>query len=353
MPHNPNIDFLDNYILQAPLYGDAFKIDASEVHTYLVNFMSSNETAEVKMLPNAPLTNGRLDFRALQEHYEGVGVSAINVIKAEETIKNLFYAGEKKPAMWWDEFEKRLSHAFTIIHKKEKREVYSNEMKLRVLIQKVNVDFLQSVKAAMSIELTRTPLIMTYEQALMTFRNEVNRKHPPEMTSSNNRSRRINEVNNRGPGGRFSGRGRGRGNGRGAGRGGRGRGRGQGNSRGHPDARWVTGTNGRSIEVHASYHFPPEIWNAIPSSEKRRINEERKQYRDNKRQRISEVGYVPAAINIQNDGAGSIAGSTVGPMSVNRVTTNSDRSANGFQGTMMGGRHEQASLWSRNTNNIN
>ena len=115
----------------------------------------------------------------------------------------------------------------------------------------------------------------------------------------------------------------------------------------------MTGTNGRSIEVHASYHFPPEIWNAIPSSEKRRINEERKQYRDNKRQRISEVGYVPPAINVQNDGASSIAGSTVGPMSVNRVTTNSDGSANGFQGTMMGGRHEQASLRSRNTNNIN
>ena len=66
--------------------------------------MSGNETAEVKMLPHAPLTNGRLDFRALQEHYEGVGVNAINVIKAKETIKNLFYAGEKKPAMWWDEF---------------------------------------------------------------------------------------------------------------------------------------------------------------------------------------------------------------------------------------------------------
>ena len=61
-------------------------------------------------------------------------MNAINVIKAKDTIKNLFYAGEKKPVMWWDEFEKRLSHAFTIIHKKEKREVYSNEMKLRVLI---------------------------------------------------------------------------------------------------------------------------------------------------------------------------------------------------------------------------
>ena len=38
---------------------------------------------------------------------------------------------------------------------------------------------------------------------------------------------------------------------------------------------------------------------------------------------------------------------------MSRVTTNSDEGANGFQGTMMGGRHEQASLRSRNTNNIN
>ena len=126
----------------------------------------------------------------------------------------------------------------------------------------------------MSIELTRTPLAMTYEQALMTFRNEVNRKHPPEMTSNNNRSREINEMNNRGPSGGAPGRGRGRASARGTGRGGRGRGRGcgQGNSRGHPNARWVIGTNGRSIEVHASYHFQPDIWNVIPSSEKRRIN---------------------------------------------------------------------------------
>ena len=97
-------------------------------------------------------------------------------------------------------------------------------MKLRVLIQKINADFHLSVKVAMSIELTRTPLTMTYEQALMTFRNKVNRKHPPEMTSSNNRNRNINEVNNRGSGGRFSGRGCGRGSGRGPGRGERGRG---------------------------------------------------------------------------------------------------------------------------------
>ena len=71
-----------------------------------------------------------------------------------------------------------MNHAFTIIHKRERRDVYSDEMKLRILIQKVNLDFLQGVKSAMSIELTREPLMMTYDQAMMTFRNEVNRKSP-------------------------------------------------------------------------------------------------------------------------------------------------------------------------------
>ena len=71
--HDPNIDFMENYIKQAPLYGDAFNIDAAEVHTYLINFTSGNDTAEIKMLPNAACKNGRLDYRALQEHYEGIG----------------------------------------------------------------------------------------------------------------------------------------------------------------------------------------------------------------------------------------------------------------------------------------
>ena len=208
-PMTLKIDYLDNYINQAPLYGDAYTIDAAEVHTYLINFMSNNQTAVVKMLPHAAENDGRLDYHALVEHYEGIGVLGVNVLKTEETLKSLFYSGKKKPAMWWDEFETQLSHAFTIIHKDQKREVYSNEMRLCILLQKVNADFLQSVKAAMSIEITRVPLIMTYEQALMTFCNEVNRKHSPSMSNNNSRSRRVNEVNNRS---NRSGNGRGRGN---------------------------------------------------------------------------------------------------------------------------------------------
>ena len=137
--NDPELDFIENYILQAPIWGAVFKVDAAEDHTYLVNFISSNSIAEVKMLPYAHENNERLDFKALREYYEGVGVISINVIKAEETLKNLFYAGERKPHMWWDEFEKQLSRSFMIIHKNEKREVYSNEMKLRILIQKINV----------------------------------------------------------------------------------------------------------------------------------------------------------------------------------------------------------------------
>ena len=346
LPHDPNIDYLDNYINQAPLYGDAYTTDAAEVHTYLTNFMSNNQTAEVKMLPHATKNDGRLDYHALVEHYEGVGVLGVNVLKAEETLKSLFYAGEKKPTMWWDEFEKQLSHAFTIIHKDQKREVYSNEMRLRILLQKINADFLQSVKAAMSIEITRVPLLMTYEQALMTFRNEVNRKHPPSMSNNNSRSRRVNEVNNRS---NRSGSGRGRGNNNNRNnnnnnRGGRGRGR----SRGHPDARFITGTNGRRLEIHASYNFPPEVWNAIPQAEKRRINDERQQYRENKRMRVSEVAYIPQAINVQQDDARSNTGSAVGSTTQSRAISESNTS-----GSIMGGRNEQAQLRARNPANMN
>ena len=355
-PNNPNINFIENYITQAPLYGPAFDVDASEVHTYLTNFMAGNDTAEVKMLPYAQYSNGRLDYKALQEHYEGVGVNSVSIVKAEKTLESLFYSGEKKPHMWWDEFEKQLNHAFTIIHKRERREVYSDEMKLRMLIQKVNVDFLQGVKSAMSIELTREPLMMTYDQAMMTFRNEINRKFPPG-TVTNNRTRRVNEVST-GP--RYNQAGRGRGRGRGGRGGGRGRGmssgvrtgRGRGNNRGHPNARFITGTNGRTLEIHPSYNFPPEIWNVIPPNEKRKIIEERNNY-SNKRQRISAVQYaasVPPAISVnqgQHDAssvAGSMAGSSVG----RNAETNSQ--ANEQQSTsIMGGRNEQASLRSRNT----
>ena len=128
-------------------------------------------------------------------------------------------------------------------------------MKLRILNQNVGADLLQAIKASIAIELTKTPMNMTYEQALSAFRDEVNRKHPPEL-SQNTRPRRIQQTQF-GCGAGRSGRGftrGGRGRGRGFGRGGRG-----GRGRGHPEARFVTGMDGKTIEVHPAYKFNPEV----------------------------------------------------------------------------------------------
>ena len=67
-------------------------------------------------------------------------------------------------------------------------------MKLRILCKKINADFLQSARAGINIELSKVPMTMAYTHALATFRNEVNRKFPPDMTNNNNRARRINEA---------------------------------------------------------------------------------------------------------------------------------------------------------------
>ena len=102
--------------------------------------------------------------------------------------------------------------------------------------------------------------------------------------------------------------------------------------------------------MHASYTFPPEIWNALPHTEKKRINDERQQYRANKRMKVSQVAYVPQAINAQQDYARSITDSTGASTAQSRPVSeqNTDYNSN-----IMGGRNEQAQLRARNPANMN
>ena len=98
--------------------------------------------------------------------------------------------------------------------KKERRQVYSDEMKLRILCRKINADFLEATRQLINVDLTRTPVTMTFAQALASFRNEVNRKFPPSLTPTE-RTRRMAEIDtsynrNRGGRGGRGGRGRGR-----------------------------------------------------------------------------------------------------------------------------------------------
>ena len=175
---DPSASILEDYVNRAPLVGDAFDADSSEVHTYIVNFTAGNEMAESKLLAIADQSNGRLDFKVLQDHYEGVGINDIAIREADNIIATLEYTGERRPTMWWDEFEKKLTMAFVTYDKREKRQVHSNEMKLRILCQKVNADFLHTTRQIINIGLTRTPVTMTYEQALASFRNEATESFP-------------------------------------------------------------------------------------------------------------------------------------------------------------------------------
>lgn len=170
-------DFLDDYVAAAPLFGNAYAIDTIQVHTLLLNFVTWNDTAEAKIQGLSRANDGREAFKRLTEHYEGVGIHAIDIREADEVLKTLFYGGEKPPRMWRSEFEKRLTRAFNAYVKREGRIVHSDEMKIRLLIDKIKADFLTPTKAQLEIELSRVPLTITYDQSLALFRNMVNQKH--------------------------------------------------------------------------------------------------------------------------------------------------------------------------------
>ena len=361
-----NVEFLDNYVDLAPLNGVAFASNASEVHTFLVNFITENPTAENKILPYADLNNGRRDYQALKDHYEGVGATAKAIVKSEDDLQNLFYAGEKKPHMWWEEFEMRLTVAFATIDKHEGRQVHSDESKLRMLNKKIKCDFLEIVRTGIELDMTRLPMTMTYEIALANYRNAVNRKFPGDGETRRS-ARRINQV------GSQRGRGRGRGgrhfnrDGRGRGRGfdHSGRGRGDFNKRGRSDAWFVTCNDGTRLEVHPAYSFSDAVWNKIPQETRSRLMDQRREYKRTRSVAQSDSSYRCNQYrgNYYNDDDQRSQYSTFssGPPSTNNrnqsesathiseITTNNGDGG----GSIMGGRNEQASICTRNANNRN
>ena len=79
-------DFIDEYLDKAPLTGQVYLTNAAEVHTYIIKFTSGNTVAEAKMVQNAQKNDGILDSIALKNHYEGVGVHAIYIVKSDKII---------------------------------------------------------------------------------------------------------------------------------------------------------------------------------------------------------------------------------------------------------------------------
>ena len=125
-----------------------------------------------------------------KEIYEGTGANAKDITKADRTIREMHYTGEKKPYMWWDEFEKQLQWAFSAYDKREGRVVYSEEMKLRVLDNKIKADFLTATKSSLKVEMNKVPMTLTFDMALKSYRDIVNEMNPVSLVHQNRSQRR-------------------------------------------------------------------------------------------------------------------------------------------------------------------
>ena len=263
--------------------------------------------------------------------------------------------------MWWDEFERRLTDAFITYDKHEKRSVHSDNKKLRILHRKINAEFLQATKSSINIEHARTPVNLSYDDDLAVFRNQVNQKYPPELSTSNNRRpRTVNEVDSMGSGrgGLFQGRGRGHYGGRGGydrggifygerGRGGRyGRGGRQnsGYKRSIPDDRMVQCNDGMQIVVHPAYDFTADEWFRLPEAKNIWIRGERTQYKRSRR----------------NDDKTVVRKTTTGGVQeyirsiekrISAIELNTGDGQSRASGSIMGGRNKQEKMRSRNNGN--
>jgi len=336
-------NFLEEYINNAPLVGPAYNSDNAEVYAYLVNLIIGNQTVESKIQALNNQRDGRSAFMTLKDHYEGTGLNAVDIINADKILAKLHYSGEKPPYMTWTDFERQLRAAYAAYDRREKRVVHSNEMRLRTLMEKVNADFLQSAKTAFEIMMDQTPMTLTFEAAMTTFRNAVRKKFPTSVTGTTTATRGVRrqvQESNRGGSGR-GGRGRGGRGGRGINSGRSGK-RSQDPYRTRSDSEIVTLTDGSRIEYHPSFRFPADKVRLFPRELMDRTKREREEYKRNKaagNNTNREIQELRAELQLmrQSSNPPSVvtAPGTSNQSHVSQVTVGTSGS------TMMGGRNDQ------------
>ena len=108
----PNNDFLDDYVNNATLMGEAFNINAVEVNTFIVNLIAQNEEAESVIKVQEDKIDKKKGWKALKSHYEGIGVYSNDITKADLKLRTIAYTGVNNPTMWWIDFERRLCFAY-------------------------------------------------------------------------------------------------------------------------------------------------------------------------------------------------------------------------------------------------
>ena len=104
-------DFVARLIACAPLNNATFRADAQKVHQLLMNFLVA-ESAEQWIKNLAPRVNGRLDMKALRNHYGGEGNASRRIATAEKLCETLHYKSER--SMPFSTFLDRMQKMFNI-----------------------------------------------------------------------------------------------------------------------------------------------------------------------------------------------------------------------------------------------
>ena len=103
-----NDDFLDNYVASARLEGNSYVIDTLQVHTFLLNIVSSNDTAEAKIQGLSRPNDGREHGQSKASSSPGRSGEPPNASTSERSYQWTWFQGtwrcwpwRKRRMTWW------------------------------------------------------------------------------------------------------------------------------------------------------------------------------------------------------------------------------------------------------------
>jgi hypothetical protein len=139
--------FVEECIARAPLEGTAFEADARHVHQIILS-LTAGEHSEQWIKPLRKEQNGRRDIEALRNHYQGEGNSSRRIAEAERLRDTLHYKSER--SMAFQTFLSKSQHMFNLFE--TEAEAYTEAMKLRFLLERVQHPELKASVAALKVK---------------------------------------------------------------------------------------------------------------------------------------------------------------------------------------------------------
>ena len=341
----PKPNFLEEYVAMAPLNGEAYIADSTEVLSIINKLIVGNDTAEgaVKPIVAVDAADGRGAFQALRDTYEGKGLMRNNIVHAEHTIDNLFYKNETL-YMPWKKFEAELVGAYATVNKAAGRTVHDDDSKLRKLQQyRIKADFLKEEKAAINAQALMPGVPMNFEAAMQIYRTKVQTLFPHGSTMRTTTQRRaIAEVNqNRGGRGR-GGRSHHRNNQRNNRRHQPNQGGGSTRPRNRQDHETIVLRNGQQIFYHPSYDYTQAEWRNMTDGQRDRLRRERREYSQARRENEQAENARKARIAQLETRLEELTAATGVPHQIQQdQQTQISQVSTGTKGSIYGGRNRQ------------